>query len=118
MSTFKCSFISTNHTTIIYYIQYIYIYLFRDSLRARHLFVKREVATSTNEYVSLELILRIVFPANRIYAAATRGKARRPDYTTPDNLKFGLDEYSMLHDRVSTVSEPKGAALLEGRQRG
>lgn len=33
-----------------------------------------------------------------------------------DNLKFGLNEYRMLHDRVSAVSEPKGAALLEGRQ--
>lgn len=34
-----------------------------------------------------------------------------------DNLKFGLNEYRVLQ-RVSAVSEPKGAALLEGRQRG
>ena len=34
------------------------------------------------------------------------------------DLQFGLNEYRVLRDRVSTVSEPKGAALLEGRQRG
>lgn len=45
-------------------------------------------------------------------------KARRPINAHSDNLKFGFNEYRMLHDRVSAVSEPKGAALLEGRQRG